>query len=297
MVGFANADLDQFVRFEACFDLKQDTWRQSPGADDDNGFEGMGAGPQGSSFSGVELFHRYILSGEGDENRTIGCFITTFGPDRSFSGNHVKKGSSKIGNSWMREHVNDHYVQQAKARGFRSRAAFKLIQIDEKDRLIAPGMCVVDLGAAPGSWAQVLAQKVGASGRVIALDLLPIEPITGVELIQGDFREDEPLSRLTSALSGRKLDLVVSDMAPNITGIASGDQARSMDLCELALEFACQHLRADGDFLVKVFQGGGYPEYLARVRRAFRTVASRKPDASRGRSAEMYLLGKGYLGN
>lgn len=196
----------------------------------------------------------------------------------------------------MREHVNDHYVHQAKSQGYRSRAAFKLIQIDEKDRLIAPGMSVVDLGAAPGSWTQVLAQKVGARGRVIALDLLPIEPIPGVELIQGDFREDGPLARLTAALAGGKLDLVVSDMAPNITGIASSDQARSLDLCELALEFACQHLRVEGDFLVKVFQGGGYPEYLARVRRAFRTVASRKPDASRGRSAEMYLLGKGYLG-
>lgn len=196
----------------------------------------------------------------------------------------------------MREHVNDHYVHQAKSQGYRSRAAFKLIQIDEKDRLIAPGMSVVDLGAAPGSWTQVLAQKVGARGRVIALDLLPIEPIPGVELIQGDFREDGPLAQLTAALGGRKLDLVVSDMAPNITGIASSDQARSLDLCELALEFACQHLRVEGDFLVKVFQGGGYPDYLARVRRAFRTVASRKPDASRGRSAEMYLLGKGYLG-
>ncbi len=208
----------------------------------------------------------------------------------------MKKGGSNVGNSWMREHVNDHYVHQAKSRGYRSRAAFKLIQIDEKDRLISPGMCVVDLGAAPGSWAQVLAQKVGASGRVIALDLLPIEPILGVEFIQGDFRDDEPLSRLKSALLGRKVDLVVSDMAPNITGIAVSDQARSMDLCELALDFASQHLRPEGAFVVKVFQGAGYPEYLARVRQIFRTVVSRKPDASRGRSAEMYLLGKGYFG-
>lgn len=209
----------------------------------------------------------------------------------------MKKGSSKIGNSWMREHVNDHYVQQAKAKGYRSRAAYKLIQIDEKDRLISPGMLVVDLGAAPGSWSQVLARKAGPAGRVIALDILPIEPISGVELIQGDFREEEPLSRLRVAMSDRKADLVISDMAPNITGIASSDQARSMDLCELALDFACEHLRADGAFLVKVFQGGGYPEYLARVRRAFKTVASRKPDASRGRSAEVYLLGKGFLGS
>ncbi|MFM9969978.1 MAG: RlmE family RNA methyltransferase [Burkholderiales bacterium] len=196
----------------------------------------------------------------------------------------------------MREHVNDHYVQQAKSRGYRSRAAFKLLQIDEKDHLISPGMLAVDLGAAPGSWSQVLAQKIGGKGRVVALDILPFEPIPGVEVLQGDFREDEPLSRLLSAMAGRKADLVISDMAPNITGIASSDQARSMDLCELALDFACEHLRLEGAFLVKVFQGGGYPEYLARVRRAFRTVASRKPDASRGRSAEMYLLGKGFLG-
>ena len=207
----------------------------------------------------------------------------------------MKKGSSKVGSSWMREHVNDHYVHQAKAKGYRSRAAFKLIQIDEKDRLLSPGMLVVDLGAAPGSWSQVLAERVGPGGRVIALDLLPLEPLARVEVIQGDFREPEPLARLNSALSGRKLDLVVSDMAPNISGIASSDQARSMDLCELALEFACDNLRVEGVMLVKAFQGSGYPEFLAQMRQAFKTVVSRKPDASRGRSAEIYLVGKGFL--
>ena len=207
----------------------------------------------------------------------------------------MKKGSSKVGSSWMREHVNDHYVHQAKAKGFRSRAAFKLIQIDEKDHLLASGMLVVDLGAAPGSWSQVLAERVGAGGRVIALDLLPIDPIPRVEIIQGDFREAEPLALLNKVLAGRSLDLVVSDMAPNISGIASSDQARSMDLCELALEFARENLREDGAFLVKAFQGSGYPEFLGLMRRTFRTVLSRKPDASRGRSAEIYLLGKGFL--
>ncbi len=207
----------------------------------------------------------------------------------------MKKGSSKVGSSWMREHVNDHFVHQAKAKGYRSRAAFKLIQIDEKDRLLSPGMWVVDLGAAPGSWSQVLAERVGPGGRVIALDLLPLEPLARVESIQGDFRESEPLARLNSALSGRKLDLVVSDMAPNISGIASSDQARSMDLCELALEFARDNLRADGVMLVKAFQGSGYPEFLAQMRQAFKTVVSRKPEASRGRSAEIYLVGKGFL--
>jgi len=207
----------------------------------------------------------------------------------------VKKGSSKVGSSWMREHVNDHFVHQAKAKGYRSRAAFKLIQIDEKDRLLSPGMWVVDLGAAPGSWSQVLAERVGPGGRVIAFDLLPLEPLPRVESIQGDFREPEPLARLNSALSGRKLDLVVSDMAPNISGIASSDQARSVDLCELALEFARDNLRADGVMLVKAFQGSGYPEFLAQMRQVFKTVVSRKPEASRGRSAEIYLVGKGFL--
>ena len=208
----------------------------------------------------------------------------------------MKKGSSKVGSSWMREHVNDHFVHQAKAKGYRSRAAFKLIQIDAKDRLLSPGMLVVDLGAAPGSWSQVLAERVGAGGRIIAFDLMPIEPLARVEVIQGDFREPEPLDRLISALSGRKLDLVVSDMAPNISGIASSDQARSMDLCELALEFARDNLRVGGVFLVKVFQGGGYPEFLAQMRQTFKNVVSRKPEASRGRSAEIYLIGKSFLG-
>jgi len=157
-------------------------------------------------------------------------------------------------------------------------------------------MLVVDLGAAPGSWSQVLAERVGLGGRVVALDLLPIEPLPRVEIIQGDFREPEPLALLNKALSDRKPDLVVSDMSPNISGIASSDQARSIGLCELALEFARDTLRADGVLLVKAFQGGGYPEFLAQMRQAFKTVVSRKPEASRGRSAEIYLVGKGFLG-
>jgi 23S rRNA (uridine2552-2'-O)-methyltransferase len=206
----------------------------------------------------------------------------------------VSKGKSNVGNSWMREHVNDHYVHQAKAKGYRSRAAFKLLQIDEKDRLIAPGMVVVDLGAAPGSWSQVVAARAGAKGMVIALDLLPMEPIKDVEFIQGDFREELPLRQLRECLAGRKVDLVLSDMAPNISGIASSDQARSRDLCELALEFAKEALKPGGALLIKAFQGSGYVEFLAEMRKSFREVVSRKPDASRGRSPEMYLLGKGY---
>lgn len=193
----------------------------------------------------------------------------------------------------MREHVNDPWVKRAQAEGWRSRAAFKLIQIDDKDKLLRPGLTVVDLGATPGGWSQVAAKRVGASGQVIALDLLPLEPLRGVIFIQGDFREDVVEGKLKKILGLRSPDLVLSDMAPNISGVELSDQARSIHLCELALEFAGKHLKPGGAFLVKVFQGAGYTEFLAAMRGVFTTVVSRKPDASRGRSSEMYLLGKG----
>ena len=193
----------------------------------------------------------------------------------------------------MQEHVTDPYVQRAAASGYRSRAAYKLIEIDDQDRLLHPGQTVVDLGAAPGSWSQVIAERVRPGGRVIALDLLPLDPITGVKIIEGDFREQTVLASLEQALNGKKTDLVVSDMAPNLSGVAPSDQARALHLCELALEFALARLKPRGAFLVKVFQGAGYPEFLAEMRRCFGSVASRKPKASRGRSTEMYLIGKG----
>jgi 23S rRNA (uridine2552-2'-O)-methyltransferase len=196
----------------------------------------------------------------------------------------------------MREHVSDPYVRQAREQGYRSRAAFKLIEIVERDKLLAPGMLVVDLGAAPGSWAQVVSGRVGPSGRIVALDTLTIEPVRGVEAIRGDFRAPESRERLARALGGRKVDLVLSDMAPNLSGVASTDEANSLQLCELALEFAVDHLKVGGALLVKAFQGGGYREFLQTMRGAFRLVASRKPGASRGRSAEMYLLGKEFIG-
>lgn len=201
---------------------------------------------------------------------------------------------SKTSRAWMREHVNDPYVQKAKAEGYRSRAAYKLLELDKKDRLLAPGQLLVDLGAAPGSWAQVAAAKLGSKGRVVAVDLLPMAPLPGVHFIQGDFREQAVLEALFLALGGRKADLVISDLAPNISGIGVSDQARSMYLCELALEFARQCLKPGGSLLVKVFQGAGFAEFLAEMRKAFVKVGSRKPEASRGRSSEMYLLGKGY---
>ncbi len=194
----------------------------------------------------------------------------------------------------MREHINDPYVQKARAEGYRSRAAYKLLELDKKDRLLVPGQLVVDLGAAPGSWSQVVVAKLGTKGRVVAVDLLPLEPLPGVHFVQGDFREQNVLDALLAALGGRKADLVISDLAPNISGIAVSDQARSMYLCELALVFARQCLKPGGSLLVKVFQGAGFAEFLADMRRAFVKVGSRKPEASRGRSSEMYLLGKGY---
>jgi 23S rRNA (uridine2552-2'-O)-methyltransferase len=200
---------------------------------------------------------------------------------------------SKTSKAWMREHINDPYVQKAKAEGYRSRAAYKLLELDKKDRLLAPGRLVVDLGAAPGSWSQVVVAKLGARGRVVAVDILPMEPLPGVHFIQGDFREQEVLDALLLALGRSKADLVISDLAPNISGIAVSDQARAMHLAELALEFARQCLKPGGSLVVKVFQGAGFTEFLGAMRKAFATVGSRKPEASRGRSSEMYLLGKG----
>jgi len=201
---------------------------------------------------------------------------------------------SKTSKAWMREHINDHYVQRAKAEGYRSRAAYKLLELDEKDRLLVPGQLLVDLGAAPGSWSQVAVAKLGSKGRVVAVDLLPMESLPGVHFVQGDFREQEVLDALLLAMRGRKADLVISDLAPNISGIGVSDQARSMHLAELALEFARQCLKPGGSLLVKVFQGAGFTEFLAGMRKSFVKVGSRKPEASRGRSSEMYLLGKGF---
>ena len=194
---------------------------------------------------------------------------------------------------YMRAHVNDPYVKQAQAQGYRSRAAFKLIELIEKDRLLSPGQCVVDLGATPGSWSQVLAKKVGLRGRVIALDILEMGTLAGVKFIHGDFREDAVLAELEAALENRPVDLVVSDMSPNLSGVAAADQARSMYLCELALDFSSKHLKKNGNMVIKVFQGAGFPEFQRAMRDSFKSVVTRKPDASRGRSSETYLVGKG----
>jgi len=202
---------------------------------------------------------------------------------------------SRTSKQWMREHVNDPFVQLAKKQGYRSRAAYKLLEIDAKDRLLKPGTVVVDLGATPGGWSQVAAAKVGRGGKVIALDLLPLDPLAGVDFILGDFREDTVLKQLEDLLQGKPVGLVISDMAPNICGIASADQARALHLAELAMEFALEHLKQDGSFLVKVFQGAGFEDFLKLMRSRFAKVVTRKPKASRDRSSEVYLLGSGKL--
>jgi len=200
---------------------------------------------------------------------------------------------TRTSNAWLREHVNDPYVQRAKAEGYRSRASFKLMEIDDRDHLIRSGEVVVDLGATPGGWSQVAAKRMKAKGRVIALDLLEMDPLHGVDFIQGDFREESVLKKLETMLAGEKVGLVLSDMAPNMSGILLSDQARVMHLAELGLEFSRNWLKPEGAFLVKVFQGYGFDDFVREMRQIFRTVSSRKPDASRDRSAEVYLLGKG----
>jgi 23S rRNA (uridine2552-2'-O)-methyltransferase len=198
---------------------------------------------------------------------------------------------TKTSKAWMQEHLNDEYVKRAQKDGYRARAAYKLIEIDDKDHLIKPGMTVVDLGSTPGSWSQVAMQRLKGQGHVIALDLLDMAPIPGVQFIQGDFREDVVLQQLEKSLNGKPIDLVIADMAPNITGISSVDQPNAAYLTELALEFSLKWLKPDGNFLVKVFVGSGFDEIVKSMRLGFEKVVTRKPKASRDRSSEVYLLG------
>jgi 23S rRNA (uridine2552-2'-O)-methyltransferase len=199
---------------------------------------------------------------------------------------------SKTSREWMKEHVNDVFVQRAKSEGYRSRAAYKLLEMADRDKLLRTGMVVVDLGAAPGSWSQVAAARVGARGVVVATDLLPMEPLSGVRFVQADLREAEAVRALERELEGRPVDLVLSDMSPNISGISVSDQARGIELAEVAIEFSDRHLKPGGSLLVKAFQGAGFEALLGQLRARFERVHTRKPEASRGRSSELYLLGR-----
>ncbi len=206
---------------------------------------------------------------------------------------------NKFNKAWLDQHRNDPYVKLAQKHGYRARAAFKLLEIDEEEHLIRPGIQVVDLGSTPGAWSQVLRERLagapggGIFGRIVALDLLPMEPIADVEFIQGDFREDAVLSQLESLIGENKLDLVVSDMAPNLSGVEIADAARMADLIEMALQFSIDHLKPNGVLLVKCFHGSGYSQLVERFKQVFVQVKPRKPKASRDKSAETYLLGRG----
>ena len=204
-----------------------------------------------------------------------------------------RSSRSKSSHRWLREHFADPYVKKAQAEGLRSRAAFKLEELIERDRLLRPGMVVVDLGAAPGGWSQYVRQAMGDGGRVVALDILEMPPLAGVEFLHGDFREEAVLSQLETLLDGQRVDLVLSDMAPNMSGVDVVDQNRAMHLAELAMEFADGHLRPGGVFLIKLFQGLGFDDYVRELRRRYDKVTIRKPAASRKRSPEVYALAQG----
>lgn len=205
-----------------------------------------------------------------------------------------KKKRTASSRRWLKEHFDDHYVQKAQKRGLRSRAVFKLEEVQERDRILKPGQTVVDLGAAPGGWSQLVVDVQKGKGQVIACDILPMDPIAGVDFLEGDFRDEAVLNALLNRIDGPNVDVVLSDMAPNMSGNQTVDQARSMYLVELALDMCHQVLKPNGSFVVKVFQGEGFDPFLANVRAAFKTVKVRKPDSSRARSREVFLVATGY---
>jgi 23S rRNA (uridine2552-2'-O)-methyltransferase len=248
--------------------------------DQDHGLERVRAGAQRASFGGRGREHPAILPGRYDRPMA--------GPTSTRKHKFVK--------AWVHEHVTDHWVKEATRLGYRSRAAFKLLELAEKDRLLRPGLRVVDLGAAPGSWTQVLREKLGAKAEIVAVDLLPMDPVRGVTFVQADFREDEGLAAVEAALGGRKIDLVLSDLSPNLSGVEAADQARAVHLAELALEFSGEWLQPGGDLVVKAFQGSGFAELEREIRRRFDKLHVRKPKASRDRSREVYLVAKGFVG-
>jgi len=206
----------------------------------------------------------------------------------------VQKKKSASSQRWLKEHFDDPYVQKAQKLGLRSRAVFKIEEIDQKDKLLRPGMTIVDLGAAPGGWSQYAVEKVGMEGDVVACDILEMDPIAGVDFLQGDFREEAVLDALLERIGGKTVDVLLSDMAPNMSGNDTVDQTRSMYLVELAFDMCHQVLKKNGKFVVKIFQGAGFDQYLNEVRNAFSQVKIRKPDSSRGRSREVYIVASGY---
>jgi 23S rRNA (uridine2552-2'-O)-methyltransferase len=266
--------LDQFVSGEAPLDLLDHNFSQAGGADHDHGSEFMGLRPEKLALGRCQFQHGWLRKAR----------------------RYYMKRQSKT-RAWHHRHVRDPFVRQAVDEGYRSRAAFKLMAIDDKDHLLVPGGCVVDLGCAPGGWCQVAAERLGAQGLIVGVDLLEMAPIPRVHFnfIRGDLSTSVVLAALEARLGGRRPDLVLSDMAPNISGVSIADQPKSYVLAELALDFAVAWLQPEGAFLVKVFQGAGFEDYVGELRAVFRRVAVRKPKASRGRSREVYLLGRGKI--
>ena len=276
----AHLYLDQLVVFERAVDLADQRVCQPLAADLQHRLQSMRLAAQEAGLGrGQHGRHAAEKAAEGAAGYHAGLMASR----------------SKSSQRWLHEHFSDPYVKKAQAEGLRSRAAYKLEELVERDRLLKPGMVVVDLGAAPGGWSQWVRQALGDSGRVIALDILEMPSLAGVEFLHGDFREDEVLSRLEATLGGQAVDLVLSDMAPNKSGMDAVDQPRVMHLAELAMEFADGHLKPGGAFLIKLFQGTGFDDYLRELRRRYAKVAIRKPAASRKRSPEVYALAQGKL--
>ncbi len=291
-----DADLDELVGEQGQVDLVQDGGREAVLTHAHDRMQGVGRGAQGTPPGRAERVHAPSLT----RRRTPGARVLESGtPGRGLEWKTVAGPKAvrkhKVVRAWIREHVTDHWVKEATRLGYRSRAAFKLLELAAKDDLLRPGMSVAELGAAPGSWTQVAHEKLGPKGRIVAIDLLPMEPVRGVVFIQGDFRAPEGLAALETALGGRKVDLVLSDLAPNLSGIDAADQARAVHLGELALDFARQWLQPGGDLVVKAFQGAGFAEFQREVQGHFEKVYVRKPRASRERSREVFLVAKRRL--
>ena len=289
-----HAHLDEFVRRERDVDLVQHRRRETMVADGDDGIEVVRPGAKRPAACGLERWHDrrssapILLRARGAPSR---------GPALVTSPLNRAGKKHRFGKAWMHEHLNDPYVREATRRGYRSRAAFKLMELDERDRFLRPGIAVVDLGAAPGSWSQVLRERLGPKATIVAVDLLPFEPIAGVARLTVDVGQDAALAAIEAALAGQRADLVLSDMSPNLSGVDVVDQARSIALAELALHFASTHLRPGGDFVVKVFQGAGLDAFQRAVRESFGKAYLRKPKASRDRSREHYVVARGFLGS
>ena len=295
--------LDQLVVFQSVLDLGHDRIGEAFGADLQHRLQAVGLAAE-EAILGVAERDRHAGQGLGKRagtgaqgimarNRPDSSGFCLLPPSASVILPMATR--SKSSQRWLKEHFSDPYVKKAQAEGLRSRAAYKLEELVERDRLLEPGMVVVDLGAAPGGWSQWVRQSMGDSGRVVALDILEMPSLAGVDFIHGDFREDEVLAQLEAMLNGQAVDLVLSDMAPNMSGVDAVDLPRAMHLAELAMEFADRHLRPGGAFLIKLFQGVGFDDYVRALRKRYTRVVIRKPAASRKRSTEVYALAQGRL--